>query len=80
MLANGDRRVRIDRGVIVAARHLHMSRDEAEGFGLSDGDVVALEVEGPSERSVLENLVVRSGPRPQAWRPTSTGTRPTPAA
>lgn len=60
-LASGDRRILIDHGVIVAARHLHMSESEAEGFGLADGDVVALEVGGP-RAAVLENLVVRSGP------------------
>ena len=59
-LSNGDRRVTIDRGVIVAARHLHMSPAEAAGFGLKDGDVVALEVEGP-RATVLNNVAVRSG-------------------
>jgi len=59
-LSNGDRRVTIDHGVIVAARHLHMSHAEAAGFGLKDGDVVALEVEGP-RATVLHNVAVRSG-------------------
>ena len=59
-LANAGRRISIDHGVIVAARHLHMSPAEAEGFGLRDGDVVALQVEGP-RAAVLENVVVRTG-------------------
>ncbi len=59
-LANGGRRITIDHGVIVAARHLHMSDAEASGFGLRDGDVVALQVEG-ERAAVLENVVVRSG-------------------
>ena len=59
-LINGDRRVEIDHGVIVAARHLHMSPEEASGFGLKDGDVVALQAEGP-RAAILENVVVRSG-------------------
>ncbi|HNW87159.1 MAG TPA: phosphate propanoyltransferase [Candidatus Limiplasma sp.] len=59
-LSNGERRVTIDHGVIVAARHLHMSKAEAEGFGLQDGDVVTLEVEGP-RAAVLNNVAVRSG-------------------
>ena len=59
-LANGDRRVTLDHGVIVAARHLHMAPAEAAGFGLRDGDVVTLQVEGP-RATLLENLVVRSG-------------------
>lgn len=59
-LISGERRVLIDHGVIVAARHLHMSPAEASGFGLRDGDVVALQVEG-ARAAVLENVVVRSG-------------------
>ncbi len=59
-LVNGDKRITIDHGVVVAARHLHMSPAEATGYGLKDGDVVALQVEGP-RATVLENLVVRSG-------------------
>ena len=46
-LTNGDRRVTIPRGVIVAERHLHLATDEAEAFGVKDGDVVSLVVEGP---------------------------------
>lgn len=60
MLANGDQRVEIPRGVIVAARHLHMSPDDAQAFGLKDGDVVSLRVEGPRP-ATLDNVLVRSG-------------------
>lgn len=60
ILSNGDRRITIDHGVIVAARHLHMSPYEAAGFGLKDGDVVALQTEG-ERASILQNIVVRSG-------------------
>lgn len=60
VLSNGDRRITIDHGVIVAARHLHMSPYEAAGFGLKDGDVVELQTEG-GRASILQNIVVRSG-------------------
>jgi putative phosphotransacetylase len=59
-LTNGERRVTIEHGVIVAARHLHMSPAEAAAYGLKDGDVVALAVEG-ERAATLDNLVVRSG-------------------
>ncbi len=59
-LSNGDKKVAIDHGVIVAARHLHMSPAEATAYGLKDGDVVALVVEG-ERAATLDNLVVRSG-------------------
>lgn len=59
-LVNGDKRVTLSRGVIVAARHLHMAPEEAAAFGLKDGDVVSLKVEGP-RATTLENVLVRSG-------------------
>ena len=59
-LTNGDRRVTIPRGVIVAERHLHLATDEAEAFGVKDGDVVSLVVEGPRP-GTLDGVIVRSG-------------------
>ena len=47
-------------GVIVAARHLHVSKAQAALYGLQDGQVVSLRSGG--ERSVIfENVVVRAG-------------------
>ena len=60
VLANGERRVTLDHGVIVAARHLHMSPTEAAAYGLRDGDTVALAVEG-ARATTFDKLVVRSG-------------------
>ena len=60
VLSNGDKRVTLAKGVIVAARHLHMSPDDAKAYGLKDGDVVSLKVEGPRP-ALLENVLVRSG-------------------
>ena len=59
-LSNGEKRIQVSRGVIVAARHLHMAPDEAEAFGLKDGDVVSLKVEG-QRGATLDNVIVRSG-------------------
>lgn len=60
-LANGDRRVKLERGVIVAARHLHMAAEELEAYGLQDGDVIALEADGV-RKTLLQNVAVRTGP------------------
>ncbi|MDT8899685.1 phosphate propanoyltransferase [Anaeroselena agilis] len=47
-------------GVIVAARHIHMSVEDAAAYGVADGDRVSLEV--PGQRSVcFRNVLVRSG-------------------
>lgn len=52
--------VELQEGVIIAARHLHISPEQATKFGLSDGQVVSLRGEG--ERALIfENVVVRAG-------------------
>lgn len=50
----------IPQGVIVAARHLHLSAQQCEAFGLHDGQVVSLQ-SGGERSAVLENVVIRSG-------------------
>ena len=52
--------ITIQEGVIVAARHLHLSKAQAALFGLSDGQIVRLRSEG-DRATVLENVVVRAG-------------------
>ena len=52
--------VEVKEGVMVAARHMHISKGEAEAYGLKDGQMVGLRV--PGERAlVFENVLVRSG-------------------
>ncbi len=52
--------VDIPEGIIIAARHLHVSKAQAALFGLKDGQVVSIRSGG--ERSVVfENVVVRAG-------------------
>ena len=51
----------IREGVIVAARHLHISPEQAAVYGLKSGDQVRLRSEGP-RAVVFEQVAVRSGP------------------
>ena len=52
--------ITVPEGVIVAARHLHMSARQAEIYGLRNGQTVGLRV--PGERAlVFEQVVVRCG-------------------
>ena len=52
--------VTLQQGAIVAARHLHMSKEEAALFGLKNGDIVSARKAGVRE-AVLGNIPVRSG-------------------
>jgi putative phosphotransacetylase len=52
--------VTLKKGVVVAARHLHLSADQAKGFCLKNGDVVKLKSCGV-RAVIFENVVVRCG-------------------
>lgn len=60
ILRNGNRQVTIRKGVMVAARHLHLSIGQAENYGLKDGDFVSLYA-GGQRAVVYHNVVVRTG-------------------
>ena len=52
--------VELDKGVIVALRHVHLSPEQAEEAGVKDKDIVKLKLEG--ERAlVFDNVLIRSG-------------------
>lgn len=48
----------IDKGIIAAARHIHMHTSDAEAFGVKDKDAVSVKVEG-KRGLVFENVLVR---------------------
>ncbi|MDF2612297.1 MAG: Propanediol utilization protein [Clostridia bacterium] len=50
--------VEIPFGVIISERHMHLSREEAKGFELQDGDKVRAFIEGP-KGGVMEHITVR---------------------
>jgi putative phosphotransacetylase len=51
----------LDKGCIVAARHIHMHTSDAENFGVKDKDIVNIRTEGP--RAIMfENVLVRVHP------------------
>jgi putative phosphotransacetylase len=52
--------VELKEGVIRAARHVHMSLDEAAYYDVKDGDFMKLRVESPQCSVVLEELKVRA--------------------
>ncbi|MBN1337533.1 MAG: phosphate propanoyltransferase, partial [Deltaproteobacteria bacterium] len=56
--------VQLDEGVICAMRHIHMTPEDALGYGLRDGDEIRVRVDGTSHlRSlVFGDVVVRVHP------------------
>jgi len=53
--------VELSRGVIRAARHVHMNTRDLDYFGVRDGDSMSLRVESPACSAVFEDLLVRPG-------------------
>ncbi|HWU86621.1 MAG TPA: acetate/propionate family kinase, partial [Kofleriaceae bacterium] len=51
----------IERGVIIAQRHVHMSPDDARRFGVADGDTIRVRAEGARE-ATFGDVVVRVSP------------------
>jgi len=47
----------LDKGVILALRHVHMSPDDAQAFGVGDKDVITVRVEGDREMTMGDVLV-----------------------
>lgn len=55
--------VELSEGVIRAARHVHMSFEEAAAYGVANGDFMKLRVESPQSTVVFEDLLVRADPK-----------------
>ena len=50
-------------GVIVAKRHIHMTPEDAENFGLSDNDIVYVRVLTQERETIFGDVVVRVSPK-----------------
>ncbi len=51
--------VQTSEGAIVAQRHIHMTPQEAQRFGVSDGDIVSIQIQGP-RGGIYSNVAVRA--------------------
>ena len=61
-LENGDRRLTLQSGVIIAQRHIHMTPEDAASRGVTDGAVARLKAL-TTRPAVLEDVVVRVSPK-----------------
>lgn len=50
--------ITIEKGIIAAARHIHMHTSDAEAFGVSDKEIVSVKVEG-TRGLIFDNVLVR---------------------
>lgn len=46
-------------GVIVAKRHIHMSLDDAERFGVKLGDTVSVEIDSDQRKTTFDDVICR---------------------
>lgn len=52
--------VQLDRGVIRAARHVHMNLDDCKYYGVENGDLMKLVIKSPACSVSFEDLLVRA--------------------
>ncbi|PWB38968.1 MAG: propanediol utilization protein [Parcubacteria group bacterium] len=55
-------RVKLNSGVIIPLRHLHISPEQARAWGLKSGQKVRAIVRSGARPLIFENIIVRSGP------------------
>lgn len=51
--------VELKEGVIAAKRHIHMTPEDAQAFGVQDKDIVWVKIETPERSTIFGNVVVR---------------------
>lgn len=57
-IINGDRSLTLDKGVIVAKRHIHVNTKDAQNMGVKDKDIVKVEVDG-TRPLIFDDVLVR---------------------
>ncbi len=57
------REVQLKEGVIIAKRHIHMTPEDAEAFGVKDGDIVRVRVAQPERETIFGDTVIRVSPK-----------------
>ena len=55
--------VELKEGVIVAKRHIHMTPEDAENYGVKDKQVVSVKIDSPERSLVFGAVVVRVSPK-----------------
>ncbi len=51
--------IEIDQGVIIAKRHIHMTKADAAEFGVEDKQIVSVKIDSPERSLIFGDVVVR---------------------
>lgn len=62
VLINGDRSVQLEKGLIVAKRHIHMTPEDAVKNHVENGQIVKVKVDG-QRALIFDDVVVRVSPK-----------------
>ncbi|HVJ48230.1 phosphate propanoyltransferase [Desulfitobacterium sp.] len=54
-------KIQLEHGTVIAARHIHMTPEDAKKYNLKDGDHVKVAVDGP-RAGVFERVLIRVSP------------------
>ena len=54
--------VQLNEGLIIAKRHIHMTPEDAEQFGVSDKQIVSVSVNTDGRKTIFGDVVVRVSP------------------
>ena len=49
----------IDKGVIVAKRHVHFTLEDGEKFGVKDRQIISIKIESPERSAILGDVICR---------------------
>ena len=55
--------VELKQGIIAAKRHIHMTPEDAEVFGVTDGEVVSVKIPTDGRSTIFGDVVVRVSPK-----------------
>jgi putative phosphotransacetylase len=54
--------VKLDKGLIIAKRHIHMLPEEAQRYGVKDKDLVAVFCDTKGRKAILMDVLIRVNP------------------
>ncbi|MCF7923832.1 MAG: phosphate propanoyltransferase [Candidatus Izimaplasma sp.] len=52
-------KVELDEGLIVAKRHIHLTPEDAQKFGVNDKQVVAVKIKTENRSTILDDVIIR---------------------